>query len=151
ALDRRLADAAGGGDALAEADDAGKSVDDAEPLAGRAGDQQAAIVGAEVERRIGCARLALLGTVAPVPPILAATPAAARPPRPIPRRVEAAGPPALVFHFQNLPVAPGAPFGLDKSRHVFRQIGSEHNSVARARNMSDMSDQRPSTDWCACP
>src|SRR6202035_1780430 len=50
ALNRRLADAARGGDALAEPDDAGESVDDAKAVAGGAGDQQAAIVGAEIER-----------------------------------------------------------------------------------------------------
>ena len=53
ALNRRLADAARGGNALAEPDDAGECVDDAKAVAGGPGDQQAAIVGAEIERRIG--------------------------------------------------------------------------------------------------
>ena len=53
ALDRRVADAAGGRDALAEPDDAGEGIDDAEAVAGRARDQQPAIVGAEIERGIG--------------------------------------------------------------------------------------------------
>ena len=53
ALDRRLAEAAGGGNALAEPDDAGKRVDHAEAVAGRTRDQQAAIIGAEIERGIG--------------------------------------------------------------------------------------------------
>ena len=53
ALDRRLAQAAGGGDALAQPDDAGERVDDAEAVAGRARHQQPAIVGAEIERGIG--------------------------------------------------------------------------------------------------
>src|SRR6202012_5816719 len=53
ATDRSLADAARGGDALAEPDDAREGVDHAKTAAGRPGDQQAAIVGAEIERRIG--------------------------------------------------------------------------------------------------
>ena len=56
ALDRRLADAAGGGDALAEPDDAGEGVDHAEAVAGRTRHQQTAIIGAEIERGIGRAR-----------------------------------------------------------------------------------------------
>src|SRR6185295_14221320 len=52
ALHCRLADRAGLGNALAEADDPREGVDDAEPVAGGTGDQQPAIVGAEVERRI---------------------------------------------------------------------------------------------------
>ncbi len=53
ARDRRVADAAGGRHALAQPDDAGERVDDAEAVAGRARDQEPAIVGAEIERRIG--------------------------------------------------------------------------------------------------
>ncbi len=53
ARDRRLADAARGGKALAEANDAGEGIDHAEAVRGRPRDQQAAIVGAEIERRIG--------------------------------------------------------------------------------------------------
>src|SRR4029077_2124490 len=52
ARNRRLADAARGGDALAEPDDAREGVDHAETVAGGTGDQQAAIVGAKIERRI---------------------------------------------------------------------------------------------------
>ena len=53
ALDRRFAQPAGQRDALAEPDDAGKGVDHAEAVAGRTRHQQAAIVGAEIERGIG--------------------------------------------------------------------------------------------------
>src|SRR5262249_13228385 len=49
---RRLADGAGGGDALAEPDDAGEGIDHAEPVARGTGDQQPAIVGAEVQRSV---------------------------------------------------------------------------------------------------
>ena len=52
-VDRRFAQAARGGDAFAEPDDAGKGVDHAEAVVGRTRDQQAAIVGAEIERGIG--------------------------------------------------------------------------------------------------
>ena len=144
ALDRRLADAAGGGNPLAEADDARERVDDAEPLAGRARHQQAAIVGAEVERRIGGARLA---GIMRMPPIVTTTPPAAVGPRPIAWRVEAARGADLVFHSRTFP-SRRSPFWSRQSRHVFRQIGTECNSVARRRNMSD---QRKSVDGCACP
>src|SRR5215475_916190 len=46
----------GTGDALAQADDAGKGIDHAEAVGSRSGDQQSAIIGAEVERRIGTAQ-----------------------------------------------------------------------------------------------
>ena len=53
ARDRRLADAAGCRYPLAQPDDAGERVDDAEAVAGRARHQEPAIVGAEIERGIG--------------------------------------------------------------------------------------------------
>ena len=53
ARDRRVADAAGRRHPFAEPDDAGEGIDDAEAVAGRARHQQPAIVGAEVERRVG--------------------------------------------------------------------------------------------------
>ena len=52
ALDRGIADGTGRGDALAEPDDAREGIDHAEPVAGGTGDQEPAIVGAEVERRV---------------------------------------------------------------------------------------------------
>ncbi len=52
ALDRGIADAAGRRDALPQPDDPGERIDHAEPVAGRTGDQQPAIIGAEVERGI---------------------------------------------------------------------------------------------------
>ena len=52
ALDRRVADAAGRRDALAQPDDPRERIHHAEPVVGRAGDQQAAIIGAEVERGV---------------------------------------------------------------------------------------------------
>ena len=52
-LHRRVADPAAGRQALAEADDPREGVDDDESVLGRPRDQQAAIVGAEIERAIG--------------------------------------------------------------------------------------------------
>ena len=52
ALDRGLADAAGRRNALAEPDDPRERIDHAKSVAGRTGDQEAAIIGAEIERRI---------------------------------------------------------------------------------------------------
>src|SRR5262249_35195741 len=54
-LDRGVADAAGGRDALAEPDDAREGIDHAKAVARRTGDQEPAIVGAEVERGIDLA------------------------------------------------------------------------------------------------
>ena len=54
-LDRGLAQAVRVAEPLAETDDAREGVDDPEAVRGRLGDQQAAIVGAEVEGRIGAA------------------------------------------------------------------------------------------------
>ena len=51
--DRRVADAAGRRHPFAEPDDAGEGIDHAEAVAGRPRHQQPAIVGAEVERRVG--------------------------------------------------------------------------------------------------
>ena len=58
AVDRGVADTAGRRDPLAEPDDARERIDHAKTVAGRTGDQQAAIVGAEVQRGIdaGCRR-----------------------------------------------------------------------------------------------
>src|SRR5262249_29084295 len=55
AHDRRLAQHAGGGNALAEPDDAREGIDHAKTVVGRARHEQAAVVGAEIERRIGAA------------------------------------------------------------------------------------------------
>ncbi len=109
ARDRGVADSARRGDALAEPDDAGEGVDDAEAVRGRPRHQKAAIIGAEVERRIGGA------TVMPVrPPVVAAEAVAANaigrstgPGQPLRQTlgVEAAGRRGLVLH-QCLPVAP---------------------------------------------
>ena len=52
ALDRGVADAAGRRDALPEPDDPRERIDHAKAVAGRTGDQQAAIVGAEVQRGV---------------------------------------------------------------------------------------------------
>ena len=86
ALDRGLADAAGRRDALAEPDDPREGIDHAKSVAGRTGDQQPAIVGAEVERRVdaGSRRLRAAGrrslaTAAAIGP--AASPRGARPSR----------------------------------------------------------------------
>jgi hypothetical protein len=50
---RGVADPATGSEAFAEPDDAGKGVDDDEAVLRRARHEQAAIVGAEIERAIG--------------------------------------------------------------------------------------------------
>ncbi len=55
---RRFGQLAAGGQPLAEPHDAGERVDDAKAAARRAGDQQPAIVGAEIERGIIGLRLA---------------------------------------------------------------------------------------------
>ena len=52
AVDRRLADGTGRGNALAEPDDPRKRIDHAKTVAGRTGDQKPAIIGAKVERGI---------------------------------------------------------------------------------------------------
>ena len=52
-FDGGLAEAAGRAQSLAKADDAGKRIDDAEALIGGPRDQQPAIIGTKVERRIG--------------------------------------------------------------------------------------------------
>ena len=52
AFDRGVADAAGRRDALAEPDDPRERIDHAKSVAGRTGDQQPAIIGAKVERRV---------------------------------------------------------------------------------------------------
>src|SRR6185436_8477807 len=62
AVDRGVAHAAGTRYPFAQPNDAGKGVDDAKSVAARASDQEPAIVGAEVERRIG--RPAAVGPVA---------------------------------------------------------------------------------------
>ena len=72
ALDRGLADAAGRGDALAEPDDPREGIDHAKTVAGRTGDQQPAIVGAEIERGIDAGTLT--GDAAPAPAAAAADP-----------------------------------------------------------------------------
>ena len=88
------------GHALAEADDAGEGVDDAEAVPGGPRDQEPAVVGAEVEGGVGFApALGRLGRPA-LAIIAAATPM--RPavgPRPIKPEVEVTGCPALVIHF----------------------------------------------------
>src|SRR5208282_4469339 len=94
---RRLADPARPGDAFAEADDAGKCIDDAKAVAGRTRHQQAAIVGAEIER--GVTRAAAIAAQAAVEP-------SRRPPTPsgppwrcpIQSGVEARGIPGLAAH-----------------------------------------------------
>ena len=53
AFDRGLADPARRRDPLPQADDAGEGVDDAKAVGRRARDQKPAIVGAEIERRVG--------------------------------------------------------------------------------------------------
>ena len=54
---RLVAQPPGFGEAFAQADDAAEGVDDGEILARRAGDQQAAVVGAQIQRGIGLAAM----------------------------------------------------------------------------------------------
>ena len=77
ARNRRLADSARGGEAFAKANDAGERVDDAEAIRSRSRDQEPAIVGAEIERRIGRAG-AMLHRLAPVVATAVATDAVRR-------------------------------------------------------------------------
>ena len=86
--------------ALAEPDDAGECVDHAKALANRAGDQQTAIVGAEIERRVGGTRIvmapaAVLTRMAGWP---APTPRGPTSRLPSMRGVEAGRCPGLVVH-----------------------------------------------------
>src|SRR5262249_52623993 len=100
-VDRRIADAPGRRQPLAEADDARERIDDTEAVADRARDEEPAIVGAEIERGIGRTGLmdAALRAVMPRKAVGGApTPAGALRRRPIMDRVEAAGCPALVLH-----------------------------------------------------
>ena len=52
AVDRRLADGTGRGNALAQPDDPRERIDHAKTVAGRTGDQKPAIIGAKVERGV---------------------------------------------------------------------------------------------------
>ena len=63
---RGVADAAGRRNPLPEPDDPRERIDHAESVAGRTGDQQAAIIGTEVERRIdaGSRRMSRAGRAA---------------------------------------------------------------------------------------
>ena len=130
ARDRGVADAAGRRDALAQPDDAGERVDDAEAVAGRARDQQPAIVGAEIERGIGRTRT----SGPPCPPVVTRV-AIGRPPTPPETAAAAAdhargrgrrlpGPRRFI---QCLPAAP-KPFQLDGGGDVQSQYRRECNS-----------------------
>src|SRR5439155_9413037 len=90
----------GRGDALTKADDAREGVDDAKAVARRACDEEAAIIGAEIERRIGGAGLAL---ISPVAGVRTPTPPATGMPCLVERRAEATGVPGLVVHFRTFP------------------------------------------------
>jgi len=96
--DRRVADASGFRDAFAQSDDSGKRVDDAKAVAGRARDQQPAIVGAKIEGGVG--RPSVMGAAIVTRVAVGRPPAPSRPllPRPLRGMVEAAGCPALVLH-----------------------------------------------------
>ena len=97
--DRGIGQPPGRRDALAEPDDAGKRVDHTKAVAGRPRDQQAAIVGAEVEGGVGLA-FAFGGGAEPALAMKPAAPPSHAPvgPRPIKPEVEVTGCPALVIH-----------------------------------------------------
>ena len=67
ALDRGVADTAGRRDALAQPDDPRERIDHAKSVAGRTGDQQAAIIGAEVERGVDAGSARRRGRIRPLP------------------------------------------------------------------------------------
>src|SRR5262245_6392541 len=99
ARDRRIADAAGGGNALTQPYDAGERVDNPEAVAGRARHQEAAIVGAEVERRIRRTRRSATVELARI--AIRRSPTPRCPPTrraPVTRRVEAPRIAGLVIH-----------------------------------------------------
>ena len=115
ARNRRLADPPRSGNAFAEANDAGKRVDDAKPAGGRACDEEPAIVGAEVERRVGCivvwvqrsSHFIAESTVAADAVGRPASPAGPPSRRPVPTAVAAR--PGLLVH-NHLPAAPELSF-----------------------------------------
>ena len=115
ARNRRLADPPRSGNAFAEANDAGKRVDDAKPVGGRACDEEPAIVGAEVERRVGRivvwvqrrSRFIAESTVAADAVGRPASPAGPPSRRPVPAAVAAR--PGLLVH-NHLPAAPELSF-----------------------------------------
>jgi hypothetical protein len=97
--DRGVGQPPGRRDAFAQPDDPGERVDHAKAVAGWPRDQQAAIVGAEVEGSVGLA-LALGQWTEPALAMIPATPPVHAPvgPRPIKPDVEVTGCPALVIH-----------------------------------------------------
>ena len=102
AFDRRLADAARRGDPLAEANDARECVDDAESVGGRPRNQEPAVVGAEIERRVGPVGIAVGKRLIIVAADAVATHPVWRTARPAPpgrsTTVEAAGRRSLLTH-----------------------------------------------------
>ena len=132
ALDGRFAQTAGRGDALAEPDDAGERIHHTKAVAGRTRHQQAAIIGAEIERGIGrttpIAGKASIGSSRRPP-----TPREPPLRRPANNGVEAWGVPGLAAHNLNLPAAPGPPPGAPQLRQC--SLGHEKcNSARAARN-----------------
>ncbi len=130
-----ITDATRGRYPLPEPDDAGEGVDHPEAVAGRTGDQQPAIIGAEIERGIGPPRRAPAGRArhpgAADHRASAARAAAAadRLVRPLSRRPESRPPvrrPSSLISC--LPAAPKPPGST--AQHVQIQIGS---TVARSR------------------
>src|SRR5262249_40041598 len=97
ATDGGVADAARPRDALAPADDAGECVAHAEAVAGGPRHQKPAIVGAEIERRVGRPPMrAVLAIVTHEP--MGRPPAPSGPRHPVMARIEAAATAALVRH-----------------------------------------------------
>src|SRR5262249_53439177 len=99
APDRRIAESARGRQPFAEPDDARERIDDAKAFTNRTRDQQATVVGAEVECRIGRPRLitasaAVLARMAGWPATTPRQPIARLPMR----RVEAGRSPGLIVH-----------------------------------------------------
>src|SRR5262245_27298502 len=105
AHDRRIADAAGGRNALTQPYDAGERVDNPEAVAGRTRHQEAAIVGAEVERRIGRNRRSTTVKLARIAIRRSPTPRCPPTRAPVTRRVEAPRIAGLVIHSDCLPGA----------------------------------------------
>src|SRR5664279_4512182 len=142
AVDRGIADVTGRRDALAEPDDSRERIDHTKAFAGRSGDQEAAIVGAEVQRRINagsgrrwpdsprrisaCHRRSLQAAIRPLA-VVSAQP-------------EAIAKPRVIFH-PSLSVAAGGQRGISvhgKFSSAQRRCNSRHMppcSIRRCRSV----------------
>ena len=132
ALDRGFAEPPGGGDALAQPDDARECIDHAEAVAGRARHQQPAIIGAEIERGIGRpAPVAAVGL--PMPSRRPPAPPGPLLRRPVERGVEAWVVPGLAAHHVKPSCRPGPRPLSARPRRQFFQDRQKCNSAPAQR------------------